>query len=519
MPDGSAFVPPAHLPPGWDWKNPDYTPVWDRRLEAMRRLRARPELFAGMRELYANDWHAFINDWMVTVDPRNPERGLPAKTPFLLFGRQEDFVTWIYERWTNQQNGLCEKSRDSGATWLCCAVALCMWLYVPGSIIGFGSRKEEYVDEVGDPKSIFWKLRTALELLPVEFRPQGYDPKKHSKYMLLTNPENGNVILGEAGDNIGRGNRTTIYFVDEAAFIERPELVEAALSETTNCRIDVSTPNGMGNPFHRKRHSGKVPVFTFHWKDDPRKGEDWYARKVAQIDDPVIVAQEIDINYEASVDNLAIPAGLVSAAMNTPKNRVSTDGPRFLGVDVARFGSADSVITERKHRAVLSQEAKRGLDTQDVAGWVRDHIEARGGIKEYGAVCVDDIGVGGGVTDTLKRWYGKKIVGVNVSLRVEDGRNYNLRAKLVADATAWLKDVPNHLPNDPELRSQLGSIQKKYQGGLVLIESKDDMRRRGVKSPDRADSLFLTFASPEIKDEKFKPLIPAFEPLDRGMGY
>ena len=519
MPDGSSFVPPAHLPRGWDWQRPDYAPVWQRRLDALRRIRAQPELLPLLQRAYANDWHAFINDWLVTVDPRNPERGLPAKVPFLMFAKQEEFVTWVYERWAARENGLVEKSRDSGATWLCAGIAICMWLFVPGSIIGFGSRKEEYVDEVGDPKSIFWKLRTAIEHMPVEFRPAGFDLKKHSKHMLLVNPENGNTILGEAGDNIGRGNRTSIYFVDEAAFIERPELVEAALSETTNCRIDVSTPNGMGNPFHRKRHSGRTHVFTFHWRDDPRKGEEWYRRKVAQIDDPVIVAQELDINYEASVDNLAIPAGLVTQAMNTPKNTVSLEGPRFLGIDVARFGSAESVITERKHRAVLYLETRRGLDTQDVAGWVRDCIEARGGIKEFGAVCVDDIGVGGGVTDTLRRWYGKKIVGVNVSLRVEDGRNYNLRAKLVSDAVVWLKDAPNHLPNDGEFRSQMGSIQKKYQGGLMLIESKDDMRKRGVKSPDRADSFFLTFASPEIKDDKFTPVMAAFEPLDPGMGW
>ena len=70
----------------------------------------------------------------------------------------------------------------------------------------------------------------------------------------------GSSISGEAGDGIGRGDRSSLYFVDESAFLERPELVEASLSQTTNCRIDVSTPHGMANPFAEKRHSGMVKV-------------------------------------------------------------------------------------------------------------------------------------------------------------------------------------------------------------------------------------------------------------------
>lgn len=70
-------------------------------------------------------------------------------------------------------------------------------------------------------------------------------------------PETGAVIKGEAGDNIGRGDRTTLYLVDEAAFLQRPLLIDAALSQTTRCRIDLSSVNGMANPFAQKRHGGR----------------------------------------------------------------------------------------------------------------------------------------------------------------------------------------------------------------------------------------------------------------------
>jgi phage terminase large subunit len=59
--------------------------------------------------------------------------------------------------------------------------------------------------------------------------------------------------------------------VDEAAHLERPELIEASLSQTTNCRIDMSSVRGMANPFAAKRWAGKVEVFIFDWREDPRR--------------------------------------------------------------------------------------------------------------------------------------------------------------------------------------------------------------------------------------------------------
>src|SRR5690606_36598743 len=120
----------------------------------------------------------------------------------------------------------------------------------------FGSRKEALVDRLGDPDSIFEKARMMLRMLPAEFLPKGYDERQHATFMKLINPENGATITGEAGDNIGRGGRSGIYYVDEAAFLEHPERVDAALSENTDVRIDISSANGNANPFYQKRQSG-----------------------------------------------------------------------------------------------------------------------------------------------------------------------------------------------------------------------------------------------------------------------
>lgn len=516
MPDGGA---PSSIPAGWDWQNPDYDAVFAARAARIRYLREHPHLLPALRQHYAEDWVSFINDWAVTVDPRNREVGRPTTVPFLLFPLQAQYIEWLWDRWERRENGLVEKSRDSGATWLSVWFGICMWLFMPGAVIGFGSRKEEYVDNGADPKSIFQKVREGLRYLPVEFMPPDFTFQRHSAHMRVINPHNGAAIIGEAGANIGRGNRTSIYIVDEAAFLEHPEATDAALSETTNCQIHVSTPNGTGNPFYAKRVSGKWPVFTFHWRDDPRKGEAWYSRKVATTD-PVIVAQEIDVNYEASVTNQLIPGRLVDAAQGRGVADVSVDGPRILSLDVARFGHCESVLTLRKNRAVIWQRVWRGIDTVDLAGAVRREIEKLGGKTAIAQIAVDDVGVGGGVTDQLRRWYGRRVKAVNGATRVNDGVHYNLRAKMYDVLLEWLRDEPNSLPRDPKLKSQLCSVRKLYRGGLLLLMDKDQMMREGIESPDRADSLALSFAYPvENVDDDDDPIVTPFEPLDRTMGY
>jgi hypothetical protein len=162
--------------------------------------------------------------------------------------------------------------------------------------------------------------------------------------MRLTFPRTGSTITGEAGDNIGRGDRASLYFVDEAAFLERPQLVEASLSQTTNCRIDISSANGLANPFAEKRHSGKFDVFTFHWRDDPRKDQAWYDKQCEELDE-VTVAQEIDINYAASVGGVVIPSAWIEAAVDAHiKLGIEPTGERVGAFDVADEGKDKNAV-------------------------------------------------------------------------------------------------------------------------------------------------------------------------------
>ena len=480
------------VPAGFDFKNPSYDPVFLSRVEMIKRMRADPGMVPALKKYFSENPVDFINSFFCTFDPRNPERGIPAIVPFLLFPRQEEFINWLLARWMGREDGLVEKSRDMGVSWLCVAYAVWMWLFKPGTVVGFGSRKETYVDELGNPASLFWKIRELIKLLPGEFIPVGYDERRHAPSMRVINPENGASIIGESGENIGRGNRTSVYFVDESAFLERQDAVRAALSQTSNCKIHVSTPNGAGNAFYRDRMSGRVQVFTFAWQQDPRKGKDWYEKQKATLD-PVILAAEVDLDYTASVANSWISGTHVRECMGKGPADVQAIGPLQVGVDVARFGDDKSCITFRKGRLVYPQIVFGQCDVVDVAGRVKQAILEFP--EPVSQIAVDTIGIGSGVADILRRDFRHKVVDVNSSIRLSDGQNYNMRARMWRDLREYLKNGAS-LPNEPDLATDLTALQYEFRGGELLMEAKDNAKKRGIKSPDRADSLALTFAIP-----------------------
>lgn len=496
-----------------NWKTPDYAAVFLERIERLERIRERPEDLPTLKAFYKANPVAFIRDWGITFDPRMAERGLPTTMPFILFPKQEEWIDWLVARWKNREDGVVEKSRDMGLSWLSVAIAVWMWLFHEGAVIGFGSRKEEYVDKLGDPKSLFWKIRQFINYLPQEFQPAGWNDQKHAPHMRILNPDNESAIVGEAGDNIGRGNRASIYFKDESAFYERAEAIDAALSQTANCKIDISTPNGSGNPFYKKAHAGKIPKFIFDWRDDPRKDEAWYIDQCSKLE-PHIVAQEIDRNYEASVINAFIDGPTVDEAMRRGPASFPNIGRLRVGVDPARFGNDKFAVVIRRGRVVLKIAETQKLDTIQGAMFVKSLIDPYGERPEQ--IAVDEIGVGAGVVDQLKGWYGSIVVGINSSIRMDGEKSkearemmnigkttetiyFNTRAMMWGEMREWLGGAS--IPYDLDLKSELTSIRYGYRGGSILLESKDDMKSRGVKSPNKADAIALTFADPRVPDD------------------
>jgi hypothetical protein len=383
------------LPFNFDFRNPDYTSVFVYRQERLKAIRANPEKIPLLRMYYRDNPAQFIIDWGCTFDPRNVERGLPAVVPFLLFERQEEWINFTLENWKLQEPMVTVKSRDMGLSWLSVGLASSMCLFNREMVIGFGSRKEEYVDKIGAPKSLFYKARMFSKMLPQEFR-SGFDETRTAPHMRITYPDTGSVIVGESGDGIGRGDRSSIYFVDESAFLERPQLVEASLSQTTNCRSDISTPNGSNNPFAEKVLGENIKSFVFHWREDPRKDQDWYDKQL-RILDPVTVAQEIDMNFNASVEGILIPSAWVQSAIDAHKKlEIEYAGEKTSALDPADKGKDENAQAFRNGILLEDVKSWHGSTVEDIFGTTNkafDNCDEKG----YRRLRFDSDGLGAGV--------------------------------------------------------------------------------------------------------------------------
>jgi hypothetical protein len=353
-----------------------------------------PQYLANRKAFYAsgvNGCIAFINHWIDTHEPRNagkrdPVTGRPLETvmPLILFKRQEEMIRFGFACLDNEANGLIEKSRDMGATWTWLAVSIWMWLFWDACSVGWGTATAIKLDRSGDTGSIFVKLRQTIKNLPSVFKPKDLIPHRHLLDKRVSNPNNGSSIFGEIGEEIGRGSRARIYFVDESAHLEHPEEVEAALSETTRVRIDMSSVSGLGSVFHRTRMGGKVwepgkdieivsdrtNVFILDWSHHPGKNRDWYttrAKLFASKGLSHIFASEVDRDYAAALQGTVIPKAWLESCVDAHLKIEGwvddEDDPWFGGFDVADGGLATNAVVKRRAWIVKYADQWGGDDT------------------------------------------------------------------------------------------------------------------------------------------------------------
>jgi phage terminase large subunit len=535
------------LSPEQPWP-PDYLDEFVRRAARIDAIKADPRLRLGLAERYRFDPVAWINHWAVTYDPRNAGSSVPTLMPFVLFRRQADLADFLLACLDEQVNALIEKSRDMGATWLCCAFSVWLWLYWPGAAVGWGSRKEALVDKIGDPDSIMEKIRIIIRNLPRFMLPQGFNGVEHMPFMKIVNPETGATITGEAGDNIGRGGRKLIYFKDESAHYERPEKIEAALSDTTNCQIDFSSVNGLNNVFHRKREAGKewtaggelsrdrANVFIMDWHDHPAKSQAWYEQRRSKAESEGLLhvfAQEVDRNYSAAVAGVIIPAEWVTSAIDAHIALGFDDsGGWRAALDPADEGGDLHALAIGKGSILHSIE---DWGEGDVGVATRRAIEAlRGKTVE---LQYDSVGVGAGVKSEANRlaedkdsegkpllpkgikfipWSAGAAV-LNPDDRViptdkESPLNKDFYANLKAQAwwqlrmrferthkaihkgerydPATLISLPSGLAGLQKLRKELSQATRGKTGALKMLVNKTP---EGTRSPNMADAVVMAF--------------------------
>ena len=194
--------------------------------------------------------------------------------------------------------------------------------------------------------------------------------------------------------------------------------------------------------------------------------------------------------FPSEGDDQFISSNIVDDAMKRAKYK-DQSAPIIIGVDPARFGADATVIAVRQGRDIVKIIRHRGDDTMTVVGYV---IEA---IEEFkpALVVIDEGGLGAGIVDRLKEQR-YKIKGVNFGNKSSHPVMYgNKRAEMWGKMREWLKSAA--IPNDRFLKTDLISpMMKPDSRGTIFLESKKDMKSRGLASPDAADAIAVTFAFP-----------------------
>jgi len=301
------------------------------------------------------------------------------------------------------------------------------------------------------------------------------------------------ALAGVHSDNV-------LLVVDEASGV--PEKVfEAAAGSMSGHN---ATTILLSNP---TRSTG-----TFY-ESQTRMSGTWWTQRWSCVDSPLVSDEFVDEmrerygeesnafrirvlgEFPLADDDTIIPFHLVDAAMNRDIE-IDKDRRPVWAVDPARFGSDRTAFCKRVGSVITEIKSWRGLDLMQTVGRVMAEYEALNPSSRPSEILVDSIGVGSGVVDRLRE-LGAPVRGVNVAESPSMGETYNnLRTELWFKTKAWLEDRSCKIPQDDELLADLTGIRYSFtSSGKMAAESKDQMRRRGLRSPDLADAVCLTMAS------------------------
>lgn len=249
--------------------------------------------------------HFWFDHFVFTFDPR--DLGNEEKR-FILFEYQLPVIKEIADCIDTGSDLLIDKSRDMGASWIIIGVFVYKWLFDKSFHAHVGSRKEDLVDD-GTVDSLFGKIDYIIDRLP-PWMVNGYT-KKNRKELQIEHPVSKNLITGEsANPHFGRGPRKKVVYFDEYAVTEADRSIWVSMQDTAPCKIVSSTPHGMNNMFADLRFGGSIKVRTLHWTLHPHKDMAWYKREVEKRkakNNSVAIAQELDIDYQASAGGLVFP--------------------------------------------------------------------------------------------------------------------------------------------------------------------------------------------------------------------
>lgn len=351
---------------------------------------------------------------------------------------------------------------------------------------------------------------------------------------------NSGYAVGTAGNKaVGRSQTIQLMHASEVAYYPHAEehakgILQAVPNEDGTEIIMESTANGIGNYFYNiwmSATSGQsdfqaifIPWFWqseyaisalpgetvsltdeeeelyYEHKDNGLTKEHlfWRRRKLTEFSNDHETARELfNVEYPfTALDAFRNPVAdrfiKANLARRAQKATVQSDAALVIGVDPALKDKDKTAIIRRRGRLAFGLEAHHNLNTMETVGLIRRIIEKERPRKVF----IDCIGIGAGIYDRLQELGYDQVEGVNVARGANlRGKFRNLRAELWHDMREWLaQDLPVQIPDSDVLLGDLTSLGYKYDSeGRLLIESKEELRKRGIKSPDSADALALTF--------------------------
>jgi hypothetical protein len=247
----------------------------------------------------------FVENFLMTFDPRP---SAPAHhLDFILYDFQKEYVQDLVVAIRTGDDRFIEKSRDMGITWVTLAVLLWFWLFADGFQAILGSRKQDFVDSK-TMESLFPKLEYMIRhIKDSSLLPAGFKMTEHRTFLKLVNPANGNAIVGEsANPNFSRSGRYTVAMLDELGFWPDAERSWASASESSPCRLAITTPPDKPSFAKGLRFSGRVKVLTYLWRLHPNKDGAWYELQKKKKTESEML-HEIDISWEYSASGRPYP--------------------------------------------------------------------------------------------------------------------------------------------------------------------------------------------------------------------
>ena len=259
-----------------------------------------------------------------------------------------------------------------------------------------------------------------------------------------------------------------------------------------------SNPRRNTGPFYECFHSARN--FWSGEQIDSRKVEgtdkELFNSMIEQYgEDSTVARVEVKGKFPTADSDTVVPLDLVKSAVNRDV-ALQTSAPIIWGLDVARQGADKSALCIRQGNHVLEIQTINSPDLMQLCGRIKAKYDEEQSMNRPQEILVDAIGLGAGVVDRLLE-QDLPVRGINVAeVPSTKGTYINLRAELWFKIKEWLGGRDVRLTDDDGLVSEISSpIYKFNSTGKIKVESKEDMKKRGIKSPDKADALALTMAS------------------------